>query len=38
MSDTAPALDEAFELMAAASFEPPNGFVNHGAMACEAPA
>jgi hypothetical protein len=36
MSDTMPALDEAFELMAAASFELPNGFVNHGAMACEA--
>ena len=31
-----PALDEAFERMAAASFELPNGFVNHGAMACEA--
>ena len=38
MSDTAPALDEAFERMAAASFELPNGFVNHGVMACEAPA
>jgi hypothetical protein len=36
MSDTTPALDEAFERMAAASFELPNGFVNHGAMACEA--
>jgi hypothetical protein len=36
MSDTSPALDEAFERMAAASFELPNGFVNHGAMACEA--
>jgi len=36
MGDTAPALDEAFERMAAASFELPNGFVNHGAMACEA--
>ena len=35
MSDTTPALDEAFERMAAASFELPNGFVNHGAMACE---
>jgi hypothetical protein len=34
MSDTTPALDEAFERMAAASFELPNGFVNHGAMAC----
>ncbi len=30
MIDTAPALDEAFERMAAASFELPNGFVNHG--------
>ena len=36
MSDTTPALDEAFERMAAASFELPNGFVNHAAMACEA--
>jgi len=36
MSETSPALDEAFERMAAASFELPNGFVNHGAMACEA--
>jgi hypothetical protein len=36
MSDATPALDEAFERLAAASFELPNGFVNHGAMACEA--
>ena len=36
MSDTTPVLDEAFERMAAASFELPNGFVNHGAMACGA--
>jgi hypothetical protein len=36
VSDTTPTLDEAFERMAAASFELPNGFVNHGAMACEA--
>ena len=36
MSETTPALDEEFERMAAASFELPNGFVNHGAMACEA--
>jgi hypothetical protein len=36
VSDATPALDEAFERMAAASFELPNGFVNHGAMACEA--
>jgi hypothetical protein len=36
MSDTTPALDEAFEPMAGASFELQNAFVNHGAMACEA--
>ena len=36
MSDTTTALDEAFERMTAASFELPNGFVNHGPMACEA--
>jgi hypothetical protein len=30
------ALDEAFERLAFAGFELPNGFVNHGAMACEA--
>jgi hypothetical protein len=30
------ALDEAFERLASAGFELPNGFVNHGAMACEA--
>lgn len=30
------ALDEAFERLAGAGFELPNGFVNHGAMACEA--
>src|SRR5215469_16045054 len=36
MSDTTPALDEAYERIADASFELPNGFVNHGAMACEA--
>jgi hypothetical protein len=29
-------LDEAFERMAAAGFELPSGFVNHGPMACEA--
>jgi hypothetical protein len=29
-------LDAAFERMASAGFELPNGFVNHGAMACEA--
>src|SRR5215468_940080 len=36
MSETTPALDEAYERIASASFELPNGFVNHGAMACEA--
>src|SRR5260370_17458706 len=36
MSETTPAMDEAVERMAFASFELPNGFVNHGAMACEA--
>jgi hypothetical protein len=36
VADAAPALDEAFERMAAASFELPDGFVNHEAMACEA--
>jgi hypothetical protein len=35
-SDTSPALDEAFDRMAATDFELPNGFVNHGPMACEA--
>ncbi len=30
------ALDEAFDRLAAAPFELPDGFVNHGAMACEA--
>ncbi len=29
-------LDDAFERMASSGFELPNGFVNHGAMACEA--
>jgi hypothetical protein len=36
MSDKSPALDEAFERMARSGFELPNGFVNHGPMACEA--
>jgi hypothetical protein len=36
MSDVTPALDEAFERMALSGFELPNGFVNHGPMACEA--
>ena len=30
------ALDEAFDRMATSDFELPNGFVNHGPMACEA--
>jgi hypothetical protein len=36
LPDTSTDLDEAFERMASAGFELPNGFVNHGAMACEA--
>jgi hypothetical protein len=36
MSDATPALDEAFDRMAHSGFELPNGFVNHGPMACEA--
>jgi hypothetical protein len=35
-AETSNALDEAFERLAYAGFELPNGFVNHGAMACEA--
>lgn len=35
MKDTS-VLDDAYERIAAAGFELPNGFVNHGAMACEA--
>jgi len=35
-SEASTALDEAFEQIAFAGFELPNGFVNHGAMACEA--
>jgi Questin oxidase-like len=35
-TETSTDLDEAFERMASAGFELPNGFVNHGAMACEA--
>ena len=38
MSDTTPALDEAYERIAAGGFELPDGSVNHGAMACEAQA
>jgi hypothetical protein len=37
MSDTAPTPDDAFE-RTAASFELPNGFGNHGVMACGATA
>ncbi len=33
---TTTTLDEAFERLTAAGFELPNGFVNHGPMACEA--
>jgi hypothetical protein len=36
LADRTATLDEAYERIAAASFELPNGFVNHGAMACEA--
>ncbi|HUZ09369.1 MAG TPA: hypothetical protein VMU76_04290 [Acidimicrobiales bacterium] len=36
MSGPSTALDEAFERLAASGFELPNGFVNHGPMACEA--
>jgi hypothetical protein len=36
LPDTSTDLDEAFERMASVGFELPNGFVNHGAMACEA--
>jgi hypothetical protein len=36
MSDASPALDEAFDRLATSDFELPNGFVNHGPMACEA--
>lgn len=36
MTETSSALDEAFERLAFAGFELPNGFVNHGPMACEA--
>jgi hypothetical protein len=35
-STASPALDEALERLAASGFELPNGFVNHGPMACEA--
>ncbi|TMM11328.1 MAG: questin oxidase family protein [Actinobacteria bacterium] len=36
VSDESPVLDEAYERMAMSGFELPNGFVNHGPMACEA--
>jgi hypothetical protein len=36
MTDATTALDEAFDRMARLDFELPNGFVNHGPMACEA--
>jgi hypothetical protein len=36
MLATSTALDEAFERLGAAGFELPNGFINHGPMACEA--
>ncbi|HXQ59562.1 MAG TPA: hypothetical protein VN799_05670 [Acidimicrobiales bacterium] len=35
-TDGASVLDDAFERMGATDFELPNGFVNHGPMACEA--
>jgi hypothetical protein len=36
MTDSSLALDEAYDRMAGLDFELPNGFVNHGPMACEA--
>jgi hypothetical protein len=36
MIETSTALDEAFERLGSAGFELPNGFINHGPMACEA--
>src|SRR5580700_2487228 len=36
MTLASPLLDEAFDRMARSAFERPNGFVNHGPMACEA--
>ncbi len=36
MTESRFVLDEAFERMAGSDFELPNGFVNHGPMACEA--
>ncbi len=36
MTEGTMALDEAFDRMAGLDFELPNGFVNHGPMACEA--
>jgi len=36
MIETSTTLDEAFERLSSAGFELPNGFINHGPMACEA--
>ncbi len=36
MTEAVSELDEAFERLASSGFELPNGFVNHGPMACEA--
>jgi hypothetical protein len=36
VTETSTVLDEAFERLASSGFELPNGFVNHGPMACEA--
>src|SRR3974390_2953034 len=36
MIDVTTALDDAYDRMAQLDFELPNGFVNHGPMACEA--
>ena len=36
MTESTTSLDEAFDRMARLDFELPNGFVNHGPMACEA--
>lgn len=36
VGDASPALDDAYDRMGATDFELPNGFVNHGPMACEA--
>ena len=36
MTESSAVLDEAFDRLAGSDFELPNGFVNHGPMACEA--